>query len=105
MSRPYVADKRGMYRVKDSRGMDVTRPNKTAAGMTATAARSGHKMDNGEAVTLRVRGTLARMARSEFSGAVRFIPRETHRGITDKGRAMLARMKAKRDARNLENAK
>lgn len=98
--KPYQPDKRGFYRVRDSRGMEVTRPNKTAAGMTATAARSGHAFNNADAVTLRVRGTLARMARGEYSGAVRYIHVEPRRGITEKGRALLARMRARRDARN-----
>lgn len=97
MSRPYKIGKRGGYLVADGYGNIVTRPNKTAAGMTATAARSGHHLENADAVTLRVKGTLARMARGEYSGAVRYIHTEPRRGITDKGRAMLARMKARKE--------
>jgi hypothetical protein len=99
MSRPYVPNKRGGYVVTGQDGNKVTRPNKTAAGMTATAVRSGHKIEAGDALSLRVRGTCARMARSEFSGAVRFVHVEPRRAITDKGREMLARMKARADKR------
>lgn len=91
MSRPYVWDARTKaYRVRDRYGNEVFRPTKLAAGMMATAARSGHSL-GGPALSLAVRG---HAARSPYLTPIR---RQVYRfEIHPSARARLNQLRAKR---------
>jgi hypothetical protein len=93
----------GGYRVRTSAG-ELIRPNKVARGMTATSARSAHRLAD-DALTLAVRGTTATdplRFKVEYydgppcacCGASRPMPR-----LADRGRLRLRILRERRAAR------
>lgn len=66
--RPYKWDSKvKAYAVKDARGGNVYRRTRTAAGMTASNARSGRSPKKDEVLSLCVRGTAGGMPGNSFN--------------------------------------
>ena len=84
---------KSMYAVHDLYGNNVYRPNRTSAGMTLTAARSGHRL-NGDALRLSVRGTLDKLGGMRWGIKTRTI---TRYGINDTGRRRLKLLRARKE--------